>query len=199
MCFTCKNKIPKRGYHCDTCGVCIEQYDHHCTWINNCVGKRNIARFIIFIVMLVISLGFIGLVAVVATIALAYDDPDKFSEFFTFRYLYQTNADRLCLIGCFLVNEATALFFFPVLLLCVVQIKNLLTNKTTFEKVRGTSTDNQLIKNKINKIGQVSLQNCRVMCADSRSSFSTQRSSFSELITEKHLSEHVEALNRTSN
>lgn len=23
VCFICKNRYPKRGYHCDTCGVCI--------------------------------------------------------------------------------------------------------------------------------------------------------------------------------
>lgn len=60
ICFECTFKRPKRGYHCDICGTCIEQYDHHCTWINNCVGKRNLARFIIFIFFLLLSLLIIG-------------------------------------------------------------------------------------------------------------------------------------------
>ena len=91
VCFICKNKNPKRGYHCDTCGVCIEQYDHHCTWINNCVGKKNIARFIIFIVMLVISLAYVGFVAVLATYALLANDPNKFENYFEFRYASEGN------------------------------------------------------------------------------------------------------------
>lgn len=39
------------------------QYDHHCTWINNCVGKRNIGRFIFFLFFLILCLGLIGLIA----------------------------------------------------------------------------------------------------------------------------------------
>jgi hypothetical protein len=104
VCFICRNRSPKRGYHCDICGVCIEQYDHHCTWINNCVGKKNIARFIIFIVMLVVSLAFIGIVAVLASIVLLTDDPFKFEKYFTLRYMYDSNLERFCILGCFLVN-----------------------------------------------------------------------------------------------
>jgi palmitoyltransferase ZDHHC1/11 len=136
VCFVCRNRNPRRGYHCDSCGVCIEQYDHHCTWINNCVGKRNIARFVIFIIMLVFSLAFVGLTAVLASYALLYDDPTIFQQHFTFRFSYTDNLERYCLLGCFLINEVTAVFLLPVFLLCVVQIKNLLTNKTTFENIR---------------------------------------------------------------
>ncbi len=179
VCFICRNRIPKRGYHCDTCGVCIEQYDHHCTWICNCVGKNNIARFIIFIVMLVIVLAFVGIMAVLSTLALLYDDHDKFHEIFTFRYLPTTDLEKFSMIGCFLVNEVTSVFFFPVAMLCLVQIRNLLANKTTFEKMRAPSDESQLIKSKINKAGKLSLRNCRVMCTDTKASFSTSRASFS--------------------
>lgn len=63
VCFECVKRKPRRSYHCDICKVCIEQYDHHCTWINNCVGKKNIARFILFIFFLIMSLGIIGITA----------------------------------------------------------------------------------------------------------------------------------------
>jgi len=56
LCFQCVQYKPHRSYHCDTCKVCVEQYDHHCPWINNCVGKNNIARFIIFLLFLFIAL-----------------------------------------------------------------------------------------------------------------------------------------------
>ena len=60
ICLECVKRKPKRSYHCDICKVCIEQYDHHCTWINNCVGKHNIARFILFILFLVICMAIVG-------------------------------------------------------------------------------------------------------------------------------------------
>ena len=133
VCFICRNRFPKRGYHCDTCGTCIEQYDHHCTWINNCVGKRNIARFVIFIVMLVVSLAFIGVLGGLAGYMLVWEDLGAFEEYFVLRYgRGEDEWLRYCMLFCFMVNVVTSLFFFPVVLLCIVQIKNLLTNKTTF-------------------------------------------------------------------
>ena len=52
----CITKKPKRSYHCDICNVCIQQYDHHCPWINNCVGKKNIKRFMFFLISVEICL-----------------------------------------------------------------------------------------------------------------------------------------------
>ena len=60
ICLECVKRKPRRSYHCDVCKICISQYDHHCTWINNCVGKHNIARFITYVFLLVLSLGLVG-------------------------------------------------------------------------------------------------------------------------------------------
>lgn len=79
-CFDCINIVPKRGYHCDVCGVCVRQYDHHCTWINNCVGKKNLGRFIFFLMFLLASLALIGTLSVLSTISILTDDLEKFSE-----------------------------------------------------------------------------------------------------------------------
>jgi hypothetical protein len=42
-CHICKIITPreKKVGHCYDCGHCIEQLDHHCPWMGQCVGKRN--------------------------------------------------------------------------------------------------------------------------------------------------------------
>ena len=40
------NWKPERAHHCSECGQCIFKMDHHCPWINNCVGARNMKYFI---------------------------------------------------------------------------------------------------------------------------------------------------------
>lgn len=46
---------PERTHHCKACKMCVLKYDHHCPWINQCVGIGNERYFILF--MLWFALG----------------------------------------------------------------------------------------------------------------------------------------------
>lgn len=50
MCRHCKRPKPPRSHHCSTCGVCVLKMDHHCPWVNTCVGQHNQKFFIQFCV-----------------------------------------------------------------------------------------------------------------------------------------------------
>ena len=48
-CRTCKTPKLPRSKHCAICGHCVPKFDHHCPWINNCVGERNHIHFLFFL------------------------------------------------------------------------------------------------------------------------------------------------------
>ncbi|XP_067328552.1 palmitoyltransferase ZDHHC3-A-like isoform X2 [Anolis sagrei] len=49
VCNRCETYRPPRAHHCRICHRCVRRMDHHCPWINNCVGELNQKYFIQFL------------------------------------------------------------------------------------------------------------------------------------------------------
>eukprot|EP00347_Sterkiella_histriomuscorum_P005057 403358066 len=51
LCPDCEVIRTARSRHCSICQRCVERFDHHCPWINNCVGVRNHVVFLIYVIL----------------------------------------------------------------------------------------------------------------------------------------------------
>ncbi len=42
----CRCQVHVRSYHCKRCKRCVEYFDHHCKYLNNCIGGKNYYPFL---------------------------------------------------------------------------------------------------------------------------------------------------------
>jgi len=80
QCQRCSRVKPARCHHCSVCRRCVLKMDHHCPWINNCVGHRNYRHFCLFLLFLAMSCMF-GIIVFCAPFA----DSLLFGGFRSFR------------------------------------------------------------------------------------------------------------------
>lgn len=49
LCLKCETHVGFKSKHCGVCNRCSANFDHHCAWLNNCVGKGNYRWFLVTI------------------------------------------------------------------------------------------------------------------------------------------------------
>ena len=66
LCPDCKLIRTPRSRHCYYCLKCVDRFDHHCPWVNNCIGKGNFAKFYTFVVCQLVYLVFTAICIIMA-------------------------------------------------------------------------------------------------------------------------------------
>ncbi|XP_001989113.2 uncharacterized protein LOC6561439 [Drosophila grimshawi] len=67
-----------RTKHCSVCNKCVGKFDHHCKWLNHCIGSRNYVAFLMCVVSAVVAT-LVIVAAVIGQIVLYYVQPDWLS------------------------------------------------------------------------------------------------------------------------
>ncbi|XP_061350807.1 protein S-acyltransferase 24 isoform X1 [Gastrolobium bilobum] len=124
LCATCKIVRPLRAKHCSTCDRCVEQFDHHCPWVSNCIGKKNKWDFFVFLVLEISAMLVTGGVCLtrVLTGPLA---PHSFGAWI--QYVGKNH------VGAISFLIADFFLFFGVFALTVIQASQISRNITTNE------------------------------------------------------------------
>mmetsp|Transcript_17079 Transcript_17079/g.26423 ORF Transcript_17079/g.26423 Transcript_17079/m.26423 type:complete len:202 (+) Transcript_17079:735-1340(+) len=115
--------------------MCVERYDHHCPWINNCVGVNNHQYFIIFLSSLWVSNVLVFISSIVGLFYL-YELPKlKKNELF-YDFLPEAFALEKWVyeMASLFVIVLTGFFILPIGFLFYIQVRNFITNKTTNER-----------------------------------------------------------------
>ncbi|XP_023679863.1 uncharacterized protein [Paramormyrops kingsleyae] len=55
FCIYCEMFQPDGSKHCKLCGMCILEYDHHCLFLNRCVGRDNRRLFVLFLLAMAVA------------------------------------------------------------------------------------------------------------------------------------------------
>ena len=134
----CKLIKTKRSRHCTICGRCVERFDHHCPWVNNCVGDNNHWLFLTFIFLTLTT-------CFIEVLFISVNFKDHRSVILEDRW-YNKLAAHLPkafyaqgVTMCFkIANLAiTGIFILPLVLLNSVQCTNFCKGKTTNERYSG--------------------------------------------------------------
>lgn len=104
FCDKCNESKPLRAHHCSLCGICILKMDHHCPWINNCIGLNNHRFFVLFITHLCLFCLFLIVISV----------PVVYSNFFLHDKSLNDNEELLIFISIVSLAGFLLTLFFSV-------------------------------------------------------------------------------------
>mmetsp|Transcript_50348 Transcript_50348/g.93096 ORF Transcript_50348/g.93096 Transcript_50348/m.93096 type:complete len:384 (-) Transcript_50348:10-1161(-) len=79
FCPICKVSVQAETKHCWDCQKCVARFDHHCPWLNNCVGAGNYVSFFASIVALLfmLSILMVATTAAILKFELDFDSIEK--------------------------------------------------------------------------------------------------------------------------
>ena len=131
--------------HCNKCGICIDKFDHHCVWLNLCIGSHNYRLFIWTVVVVAASLSYTAAYGV--AVCIPQVDSSHVKRAFSVRCTYKDTSKqlRMAIVITSLVIDALA-----VLLLIQLLIFH------SYLSIRHMTTYEFIVRNKVRPLSVLS-------------------------------------------
>eukprot|EP00041_Stephanoeca_diplocostata_P033696 m.1119376 g.1119376 ORF g.1119376 m.1119376 type:complete len:418 (+) comp24390_c0_seq3:327-1580(+) len=140
VCRTCMIVKPDRTHHCSICRQCVLKMDHHCPWVNNCVGHHNYKYFCTFLFYALTFL--VAFICLMVPFVVQYLRSNHHSKR-NYPSQRETQEIDLMIPLCTLI---AGIFLFAVMPLACMHAQLLSSNETTLESMR-TATISADVKN----------------------------------------------------
>ncbi|KAJ8010742.1 hypothetical protein DPEC_G00078320 [Dallia pectoralis] len=124
-CSVCMVDRPPRAGHCRICGICVLRLDHHCVWINNCVGQANHCSFLLTLILFLLT-SLHGISLVLSSVC---PDQNRLTALFYCPGVYNRFSSALCFTCAWYCSTVTV----GVLHLLAMQLCNVSYNVTERE------------------------------------------------------------------
>jgi len=108
-CSLCQSKVFSGSKHCNACNKCVKGFDHHCMWLNGCIGVDNYPYFAVSISSVAVMTGIVLVICVYLLID--YFIGDDFEDRFNANSVFSSTPKEVALVFmCFLVFMNFPLF-----------------------------------------------------------------------------------------
>ncbi|KAG0289624.1 palmitoyltransferase for Vac8p [Linnemannia gamsii] len=136
-CDLCQIVKPDRCHHCKECDQCVLRMDHHCPWVNSCIGYNNLKFFYLFILYAsLLAIWVIG--TTVPILVIAYSRCDQNNFFLAWMQLDSAQHPPECVIDVQWAVITALSFFLTVFImpLTAAHTHYILNNRTTIESLQ---------------------------------------------------------------
>lgn len=148
-CHLCNiNTSSRKTKHCGICNKCVDRFDHHCKWLNNCVGHRNYVAFILCVISALLIALFTAVLCL-ADIALFFKDSHQLSQV-TQHFVNCTQEANLNCSNKYCASSISFLTFLLILCVSGLAVACALLHLLCFHvyiSILGVSTYEYIVKN----------------------------------------------------
>ena len=126
----------KKNYkttHCLICQKCVDEFDHHCFWVGNCIGKNNYDLFFNFLIIVIFNTCFnFGITSCYIVYEMTASGAEKGNSAFPSFYFgvdsfIYNRVVRIVVSIC--ISVICILFFIPLIDLFQIHLSNLIERR----------------------------------------------------------------------